>query len=408
MCNFTCLFLYDNPMKTVDDFNYKNQKVLIRVDFNVPLDENGNVTDDTRIRKALPTVRKILNDGGSAVLMSHMGRPKDKEEKFSLKHVIPVLEKLLNKKVLFGEDIIGDDAKDKAESLNPGDVLILENLRFHPGEKKGDEDFARALAAFGDYYVNDAFGTAHRAHASTVVIAKFFPGRKAAGYLLYNEVKNIKKVIEEAERPFTAVIGGAKVSSKLGVLKNLLNKVDNLVIVGGMAYTFLKSMGYETGESLVEDELIDEAKTILQSAREKRVNVILPVDFIIADKFSPGADIRLNEDRNIPDGWMGLDIGPGTVEQIKNVILNSKTVVWNGPAGVFEWEPFAGGTMRIAEFLAEATARGAFTLVGGGDSVSALKKSGLFDKVSYVSTGGGAMLEMLEGKELPGIKALEE
>ncbi len=395
-------------MKTIDDFNFKNQKVLVRVDFNVPLDDRFHVTDDTRIRRALPTINKILNDGGSVILMSHLGRPKEREDKYSLRHIIPVLEKLLNRKIIFGSDIIGEDSRTKARNLKPGDVMLLENLRFHPGEKKGDVEFARQLAQLGDFYVNDAFGTAHRAHASTAVIARFFPGKKAAGYLLADEVKNIEKVLRENEKPFTAIIGGAKVSSKLGVLKNLLNLVDNLIIVGGMTFTFLKALGYETGNSLVEPDLIDEANRIIKQAREKGVNLVLPEDFVIADRFAPDARTRLLKGRNIPENWMGLDIGPDTLQKIKDLILQSKTIVWNGPAGVFEWDTFARGTEEIARYLAQATREGAYTLVGGGDSVAALKKAGLEDAVSYVSTGGGAMLEMLEGKELPGIKALKE
>ncbi len=395
-------------MKTLDDFNFDGKKVLVRVDFNVPLNEQLQVADDTRIRRALPTINKILRDGGSVILMSHLGRPKNREENFSLKHIIPALTQSLQREVLFGNDITGEDTQHKAMSLGPGEVLLLENLRFHPGEKKGDLHFAEALARLGDFYVNDAFGTAHRPHASTFVIAQFFPENKAAGYLLFNEVKNIKRVLEEGERPFTAIIGGAKVSSKLGVLKNLIRLADNLIIVGGMAYTFLRALGYSTGNSLLEEELTGEAKTIMDKAEKKGVRILLPVDFIIADAFSPQARTRILPDRNIPDGWMGLDVGPKTLENIEKVIQDSKTIVWNGPAGVFEWEPFAGGTRAIARFMAGATERGAFTLVGGGDSVSALQKSGLYDRVSYVSTGGGAMLEMLEGKELPGIKALEE
>jgi len=395
-------------IKTIDDFDFNGVKTLVRVDFNVPLNEKGEVTDDTRIRRAAPTINKILNDGGSVILMSHLGRPKGRDVKYSLRHIIPAVEKVLNKKVAFASDITGPEAREKAAALQPGEILLLENLRFDPREKKGDETFARELASLGDFYVNDAFGTAHRAHASTAVIARFFPGRKAAGYLLASEIKNIKKAIEEGKPPVTAIIGGAKISSKLGVLKNLLNKVDNLIIVGGMAYTFLKGLGYEIGDSIHEDDLIDEALAILNQAREKGIRVLLPEDLIIADKFSPGAQTKTVPAGQISPGWQGLDIGPRTLEKIKDIVLHSNTVIWNGPAGVFEWEPFARGTMEIARYLAEATDKGAFTLVGGGDSVAALKKAGVEDKISYVSTGGGAMLEMLEGKELPGIKALEE
>jgi len=395
-------------MKTIDDFNYRNQRALVRVDFNVPLDDKGNVTDDTRIKRALPTLEKILNDGGSLILMSHLGRPKGRDLRYSLKPLIPVLEKYLKRPVQFAEDITGPSARQKAADLQPGEILLLENLRFDPREKKGDETFARELASLGDAYVNDAFGTAHRAHASTYTVARFFPDRKAAGYLLASEVKNIKKALEEGKPPVTAIIGGAKISSKLGVLKNLLNKVNNLAIVGGMAYTFLKALGYETGDSIAEEELIDEARTIMEEASRKGVSILLPADVVIADSFSPKARTRTVPVSEIPPGWQGLDIGPETLKHLKELILHSGTVIWNGPAGVFEWEPFARGTMEIARYLAEATRNGTFTLVGGGDSVAALKKAGMEDKVSYVSTGGGAMLEMLEGKELPGIRALEE
>ncbi|NPA43623.1 MAG: phosphoglycerate kinase [Chlorobi bacterium] len=395
-------------MKTIDDFNYKNAKVLVRADLNVPLDDLGQVADDTRIRRSLPTIEKILNDGGSVILMSHLGRPKGRDEKYSLKHILPVLEKLTGRTVRFAEDITGPQARRMAAELKPGEILLLENLRFDPREKKGDETFARELAELGDYYVNDAFGTAHRAHASTATIAKFFPGKKAAGYLLASEVKNIKKALEEGQPPVTAILGGAKVSSKLGVIENLLDKTDRLAIVGGMAYTFLKALGYPVGRSLVEEDLVEKAKEILDKAPEKGTVIILPSDFVIADRFAPDAETRIVPFDRIPDDWMGLDIGPETRQRIADIVKSSKTVIWNGPAGVFEWEPFAAGTMAIAKALAEATEGGTFTLAGGGDSVAALKKAGVEDRISYVSTGGGAMLEMLEGKELPGIKALEE
>ncbi len=395
-------------MKTVDDFNYNNQKVLVRVDFNVPLDEKYNVTDNTRIVMAKPTIEKILKDGGSVILMSHLGRPKGPDEKFSLKHIIPEVEKVLGKRIIFSPEIIGPEVKKKAGSIKKGEVMLLENLRFDPREKKGDVAFARELAALADAYVNDAFGTAHRAHASTTVVARFFPGKKAAGYLLANEVKNIKKALEEGEHPITAIIGGAKVSSKLGVIKNLMDKVDNLIIVGGMAYTFLKALGKQTGKSLVEDDLIDEAKNLMKYAKEKGVDLVLPVDFIVADDFSPGANTKIVDADHIPEEWMGLDIGPETINLLDKVIKQSKTIIWNGPAGVFEWDAFSKGTRSIAQSIAEATNQGAFSLVGGGDSVAAVKKYGLQDKISYISTGGGAMLEMLEGKDLPAIKALED
>ncbi len=395
-------------MKTVDDFNYQNKKVLVRVDFNVPLDENFHVTDDTRIRRAKPTLEKILKDGGSLILMSHLGRPKGPEEKYSLKHILPVLEKILGKKVYFTGEITGKKSREKAQNLLPGEILLLENLRFDPREKKGDEEFAKELASLADAYVNDAFGTAHRAHASTTVVARFFPQNKAAGYLLYNEVKNIKKALEEGKPPVTAIIGGAKVSSKIGVLRNLMDKVDNMLIVGGMAFTFLRALGKSTGKSLVEEDKVDDALEIMDLAREKGVNLVLPVDFVIADKFSPDAQTRIVDADHIPADWMGLDIGPKSREMMGDVIRSSRTIIWNGPAGVFEWEPFAGGTRAIAQSIAEATGKGAFSLVGGGDSVSAVKNFGFENQVSYISTGGGAMLEMLEGKELPAIRALEE
>ena len=395
-------------MKTVDDFNFKGKTALVRVDFNVPLDENGIVTDPTRIRRAKPTILKILNDGGKAVLMSHLGRPKERDEKLSLKHIVPAVEKVLGVPVRFSPEITGPQAEKAANDLPFGQILLLENLRFDPREKKGDPGFARELARLGDIYVNDAFGTAHRAHASTAVIARYFPGRKAAGYLLASEANTIRKLLTEARHPVTAIIGGAKVSSKIGVLENLLNVVDNLIIVGGMAFTFLKALGYPTGKSLVEDDYVETARKILEKAKENNIHLLLPVDVVAADRFAPDAQTHIVPADNIPGGWMGLDIGPETREQIARVVNQSKTVLWNGPAGVFEMEPFAEGTVAIARALAEATQNGAFTVVGGGDSVAALEKYNLAGKVSYVSTGGGAMLEMLEGKELPGIKALEE
>ncbi len=394
-------------MKTIDDVSFHNKKALVRVDFNVPLNEQGQVTDDTRIRRALPTVNKILQDGGSVILMSHLGRPKGPDPAFSLQHIVPVLEKLSGRKVLFVPEVTGEKATETASGLKPGEVMLLENLRFDPCEKKGDENFAKELAALGDVYVNDAFGTAHRAHASTAVIAKFFPGKKYAGYLLASEVKNIKKALEEGKHPVTAIIGGAKVSSKIKVLENLLDKVDNLIIVGGMAFTFLRALGYDTGKSLREEDMIPLARKILDEAKAKGVNVILPVDLVIADKFSPDAKTGIVPADNIPNDWMGLDIGPESIRKMSDIIRQSKTVIWNGPAGVFEWEPFSRGTVAIGKAVAEATRNGAFSLVGGGDSVAAVTKAGLADKISYISTGGGAMIEMLEGKTLPGIAALE-
>ena len=394
-------------MKTIDDFHFKDKTALVRVDFNVPL-KDGKVTDNTRIRRAKPTIDKIMNDGGKAVLMSHLGRPKGPDPKYSLKQIVDEVEKVLGRKVHFSEQITGPEAEAKAAALKPGEILLLENLRFDPREKKGDPEFARQLARLGDIYVNDAFGTAHRAHASTAVIARYFPGRKAAGYLLADEIKHINQVLHHARHPFTAIIGGAKISSKIGVIENLLNLVDNLVIVGGMAYTFLKALGYETGRSLVEEDYVDTARNIMEKAKVNNIRLVLPVDIVVADQFDPAARTRIVKADQIPADWMGLDIGPETARIIHDVLMPSKTIVWNGPAGVFEWDKFAEGTKKIAESVAMATEKGAYSLVGGGDSVAAIEKYGLADKISYISTGGGAMLEMLEGKTLPGIKALEE
>ena len=395
-------------MKTLKDINFKNKKALIRVDFNVPLNDAFQVTDNTRILAAKPTIEKILNDGGSVILMSHLGRPKGKDDKFSLKHIIPELEKVLGRKVEFVPDSIGRKVQEAVKNLKPGDILLLENLRFYPEEKKGDADFAKALADLGaDYYINDAFGTAHRAHASTAVIAQYFDrNHKAFGQLLEKEVTSIQKALDEGQKPVTAIIGGAKVSSKIGVIENLLNKVDNLIIVGGMAYTFLKALGNKIGDSIVEDDKIDLAKKILKEAAEKEVKVILPVDLVIADKFSNDTRTKIVPVTDIPDGWQGLDIGPKTRQLIDGVIQNSKTIIWNGPAGVFEFDKFATGTENIGLSIGKASEKGAYSLVGGGDSVAAVKKLGLTDKISYISTGGGALLEMLEGKQLPGIAAL--
>jgi len=397
-------------MKTLDDINFHDKKALIRVDFNVPLDTDFKVTDNTRIVAAKPTIEKILKDGGSVILMSHLGRPKGKDEKFSLKHIIPELEKVLGHHVKFMSESVGADVKEAVNNLKPGDILLLENLRFHPEEKKGDPDFAKALADLGaDYYVNDAFGTAHRAHASTAVIAQYFDkNHKIFGKLLEQEVKSIRKALDEGKKPVTAIIGGAKVSSKIGVIENLLNKVDNLIIVGGMAFTFLKALGNKIGNSIVEDDKIDLAKRILKEAEAKGVNVVLPVDLVIADKFSNEARTKVVSTDGIPDTWQGLDIGPKTRQLIDEVINNSKTIIWNGPAGVFEFEKFAKGTENIGFSIGKASEKGAYSLVGGGDSVAAVKKLGLTNKMSYISTGGGALLEMLEGKTLPGIAALTE
>jgi phosphoglycerate kinase len=396
-------------MADFNQFNFSGKKVLIRVDFNVPLDKQFNITDDTRIRAAIPTLKKILDNGGSVILMSHFGRPKEgPEEKYSLKHLVPHLKSLLNVPVEFANDCIGQEAKDKATALKPGEVLLLENLRFYKEEEKGDEGFAQKLASLGDIYVNDAFGTAHRAHASTAVMAKFFDAdSKMFGLLMNNEVSSAEKVLHNAENPFTAILGGAKVSDKIMIIENLLEKANNIIIGGGMAYTFFKAQGGKVGNSLVEQERIDTASELIEKAKAKGVNLLLPVDSIIADKFAADANTEVSDNNEIPDGWMGLDIGPKAIKAITEVILNSKTILWNGPMGVFEMEKFQQGTKAIAQAVADVTQKGAFTLVGGGDSVAAVNQFGFADKVSYVSTGGGAMLEFFEGKELPGIAAIK-
>ncbi len=396
-------------MNTITDFDFKGQKALIRVDFNVPLDkETQAVTDDTRLRAALPTINKILGDGGSVILMSHLGRPKDgPEEKYSMKHVIGRLESLLGRPVLFATDCIGEAAGSAAARLQPGEVLLLENLRFHPEETKGDEDFAEQLSRLGDVYVNDAFGTAHRAHASTTIVAKFFDaGHRMAGLLLAAEVEAGTKVLRNAEKPFTAIIGGAKVSDKILILEKLLDLADNIIIGGGMAYTFYKAQGGHIGSSLCEEDRLDAALQLLEQASAKGVNVYLPEDSILADRFAADAATQVTASNEIPDGWMGLDIGPAALREFSYVIAQSKTILWNGPMGVFEMEAFQKGTAEVAQAIARASAQGAYSLVGGGDSVAAINTFHLSDKVSYVSTGGGAMLEFFEGKELPGVAAL--
>ncbi len=393
-------------MKTVNDFNFKDKKALIRVDFNVPLDDNFNVTDDTRIKAAKPTIMKILEDGGSCVLMSHLGRPKNKEKEFSLSHLVEPVSEILGVQVKFVEDCIGDEVEKTVADLKPGEILLLENLRYYEEETKGDRNFAEKLSKFGDVYVNDAFGTAHRAHASTAIIADFFPDKKYFGLLLASEILNVNKVLKESAKPVTAIIGGAKVSSKITIIENILDKIDHLIIGGGMAFTFIKAQGGQIGNSLVEDEKQELALEILKEAKNKNVQVHLPVDAIIADSFSEYANTQVKAIDNIPDGWMGLDAGPKTNELFGEVIAISKTILWNGPVGVFEMEKFSEGTKTLGANIAKATQEGAFSLVGGGDSVAAVHQFHLEDKVSYVSTGGGAMLEMLEGKELPGIKAL--
>ncbi len=396
-------------MKNIDQYNLSGKRVIVRVDFNVPLNEKFEVADDTRIRAAIPTIRKILSTGGSVILMSHLGRPKDgPTDKYSLRHVIPALEKHLGTKVLFETDCIGPEAQNMADMLKPGEVLLLENLRFYKEEEKGDENFAKKLALLADVYVNDAFGTAHRAHASTAIIARFFPGASLFGYLMQDEVASLEKVTKNPEKPFTAVLGGAKVSGKIEIINNLLDKVDNLIIGGGMMFTFIKAMGGQVGNSLVEDELLETALNAIEKAKALGVNLLIPVDAVAADKFDNEAQQKVVSSNLIPDGWMGLDIGPETLKQFSEVLLNSKTILWNGPMGVFEFPNFASGTRDLAHAIVKATSSGAFSLVGGGDSVAAVNKYDLADKVSYVSTGGGAMLEYIEGKVLPGVKAIQE
>lgn len=382
---------------------------MIRVDFNVPLDDSYNITDTTRIDAALPTIRKILDDGGSVILMSHLGRPKEgPEEKFSLKHLTGYLSDELGTDVQFADDCIGEEAEKMAGNLGSGDVLLLENLRFHKEETKGNEDFAEKLSRLGDIYVNDAFGTAHRTHASTAVIAKFFPDNKCFGYIMGREVENINKVLDKPERPFTAVLGGAKVSGKIEIINNLLDKVDNLVIGGGMMFTFIRARGGEIGKSMVEEDLIGVAKETMEKAKEMGVKIYIPGDAVAASEFSNDADHKVCRSSEIPEGWLGLDIGPETVKEFREVIKGSKTILWNGPMGVFEMSNFEKGTHGIALAIADATDAGAFSLIGGGDSVAAINKYHLKDRVSYVSTGGGAMLEYIEGKELPGVAAIKE
>ena len=397
-------------MSKFSSFNFKNKKALIRVDFNVPLDDQFQITDDTRMTATIPTIEKILNDGGSVILMSHFGRPKaGPEEKYSLKHLVKHLSELLGgKTVLFANDCIGDEAVNKASNLKPGEILLLENLRFYKEEEKGDDAFAEKLSKLGDVYVNDAFGTAHRAHASTAVIAKFFSAEnKLFGLVMEGEVTSAEKVLHSSEKPFTAIIGGAKVSDKILIIENLLEKATDIIIGGGMAYTFFKACDGHIGKSLCEDDRLDTARELLKKADKKGVCIHLPSDSIIADQFSNEANISSSLSNNIPEGWMGLDIGSMATDMFTKVIHNSKTILWNGPMGVFEMDKFQHGTKVIAQAVAEATENGAFSLVGGGDSVAAVNKFGFADKVSYVSTGGGALLEYFEGKELPGIAAMK-
>ena len=395
-------------VNNVDSLNFAGKKALIRVDFNVPLDEQLHVSDDTRIQAAVPTIKKILKDGGSAILMSHLGRPKGgPEDKYSLKHIVSAVEAALGQKISFASDCIGEEAIQKAAQLGAGQVLLLENLRFYKEEEKGDEAFAAKLAQLGDVYVNDAFGTAHRAHASTAVIAANF-SQKVAGYLMESELTNADKVLGNPERPYTAIMGGAKIADKILIIERLLEKVDNLIIGGGMSYTFAKAQGGSIGTSLLEADKLDFVLELMEKAKAKGVNLILPIDTVIADDFSNTANQGLVNKGEIPDNWMGLDIGPKTRELFRKVILESKTILWNGPMGVFEMESFDKGTKAIAEYVAEATRNGAFSLIGGGDSAAAVNKFGYTDQVSYVSTGGGALLEHMEGKVLPGVAALAE
>jgi phosphoglycerate kinase len=395
-------------MKTLQDFNFKNQKAIIRVDFNVPLDENFHVTDTTRIEAAKPTIDKILADGGSVILMSHLGRPKGFEAKYSLKHIVKTASEILGTEVLFASDCVGDIAETAAKNLQPGQVLLLENLRFYAEEEAGDVSFAKQLSSLGDIYVNDAFGTAHRAHASTTIIAQFFAGKKCFGALLTKEIESLNRVLKNSVKPVTAVLGGSKVSSKITVIENILDKIDHMIIGGGMTFTFVKALGGKIGNSICEDDKMELALEILKIAKEKGVQIHIPVDVIAADAFSNDATTQIADVRQIPDGWQGLDAGPKSLEAFGKVIMESKTILWNGPLGVFELPTFANGTISLGNYIAKATSNGAFSLVGGGDSVSAVKQFGLEDKMSYVSTGGGAMLEMLEGRTLPGVAAILE
>jgi len=396
-------------MKTVNDINFSNKKALIRVDFNVPLDKKTlAVTDDNRIRATIPTLKKILGDGGSCILMSHLGRPKEgPEDRFSLKHTIETASQLLGTPVQFASNCIGEEAESLAARLKPGEVLLLENLRFHKEEEKGDMAFAEKLSKLGDIYVNDAFGTAHRAHASTATVAQFF-SEKCAGFVMAAELDNAKRVLEKADKPFTAIMGGAKISDKILIIEKLLDKVDHLIIGGGMSYTFFKALGGQIGNSLVEDDKLDLAKNLIQQAKVKGVELHLPLDSVIADKFDANANTEIANNHSIKDGWMGLDIGPQAAQVFSDVISDSKTILWNGPMGVFEMEKFEAGTKAVAEAIVKATESGAFSLIGGGDSAAAVSQFNFNDKVSYVSTGGGALLEYFEGKVLPGVKALED
>lgn len=396
-------------MQTIDTYDFKGKKALIRVDFNVPLNDKFEITDDTRMRAAIPTIKKVLAGGGSVILMSHLGRPKNgPEDKFSLKHIQKHLEELTGVKVKFADDCIGESAKKEAAALKPGEILLLENLRFYKEEEKGDEGFAHKLAELGDVWINDAFGTAHRAHASTAVIAKFFPNDKLFGYVMKGELDAVDSVMSDPKRPFTAIMGGSKVSSKIDIIMNLMGKVDNLILGGGMTYTFKRALGGHVGSSICEEDKLDLAREIMQKAKDAGVNLVLSDQAVVADAFSNDANVQICDPMNIPDGWEGLDIGPATREKFAKVIENSKTILWNGPVGVFEMPKFAEGTKAVADAIVKATENGAFSLIGGGDSVAAINQFGLADKVSYVSTGGGALLEYIEGKKLPGIEAIRE
>jgi phosphoglycerate kinase len=393
-------------MKTINDFNFEDKKALIRVDFNVPLNDAFEVTDATRIKSAKPTIIKILEDGGSCILMSHLGRPKGVQDEFSLRHIVNTVEEVIGVEVIFVSDCIGEEAETASANLEPGQILLLENLRFHDEEKQGDINFAKALSMLGDIYVNDAFGTAHRAHASTTVIAQFFDGNKCFGSLLAKEIESIAKVMESGEKPVLAILGGAKVSSKITIIENILDKVDHLIIGGGMTFTFVKAQGGQIGDSICEDDKMKLALEIIKQAETKNVKIHLPIDVIAAKTFSNNAQTQIVAVNKIPEGWQGLDCGPKSNEIFHKVVHTCKTILWNGPLGVFEMESFASGTIALGNAIAEATKNGAFSLVGGGDSVAAVKQFGFQDKVSYVSTGGGAMLESLEGKILPGIAAI--
>lgn len=396
-------------MKSIDAISFQGKRVLVRVDYNVPLNEQFEVTNSTRITRTLNTVHKIINEGGVAVLMSHLGRPKGEvNEKFSLKHIIPTLSEVMEREITFVDNYLTQEGIDLIHQLKPGSIALLENLRFDKREEKGDEEFARQLSLLGDVYVDDAFGTAHREHASTATITKFFPGKAYAGYLLYDEVVSLKKVLDDQKPNFTAIIGGSKISTKINIVKNLITKVENLIIAGGMSYTFLKAMGINIADSIVEDDMIPVAEEIIQIAHLKGVNLYLPIDNVCADQFDSNANQYITTENHIPDGWMGMDIGPKTIERLTRVINQSQTILWNGPVGVFEFDAFGKGTQAIAIAVASATLGGAFSLIGGGDTITAVEKYGMSEFCSYISTGGGAMLEYLEGITLPGIKALEE